>query len=140
MYVVLRCFGDAYQKGSCRSSKHVHCNTHQEFRLSVYVDVSFNFSSGINFLAANAMFHTKPIIYCSDGLCELLGYTKGQLMLKSSTLKILYGSETSSESIESLCLALEETKETEIAMNLYSKEGISLDFYITRRFRSALSD
>ncbi|VDP83831.1 unnamed protein product [Echinostoma caproni] len=80
-------------------------------------------SQCINFLAANAMFHTKPIIYCSDGLCELFGYTKGQLMLKSSTLKVLYGSETSAESIEALCLALEETKETEITMNLYSKEG-----------------
>lgn len=79
-----------------------------------------------NFLAANALFPTKPILFCSDGLCDLLGYTKAQLMLKSSTLKVLYGSSTTSESIESLYNALNETKETAVSMCLFSKEGRSV--------------
>ncbi|TGZ64139.1 hypothetical protein CRM22_006521 [Opisthorchis felineus] len=79
-----------------------------------------------NFLAANAMFPTKPIIYCSDGLCHLLGFTKAELMLKSAVLTVLHGVETTTASVESLCTALQETNETEIRISLYSKAGCSI--------------
>lgn len=76
-----------------------------------------------NFIVANATLPSRPIIYCSDGFCELLRYTKGQLMLKSSALSIFYGPETTVDSMETLLAALNQTNETEVLMNLYSRDS-----------------
>ena len=35
-----------------------------------------------------------PIVYCSDGFCELTGYTRAQIMQKGCACKFLFGSET----------------------------------------------
>ncbi|CAL8076102.1 unnamed protein product [Calicophoron daubneyi] len=47
-------------------------------------------------------------------------------MLKSSTLTILYGRGTSSESVESLYSALNDMNEAEFSMCLYSKDGTAI--------------
>ncbi|XP_018654495.1 putative voltage-gated potassium channel [Schistosoma mansoni] len=83
-----------------------------------------------NFIVANATLPSRPIIYCSDGLCELLRYTKGQLMLKSSALSIFYGPETTADSMETLLAALNQTNETEVLMNLYSRDNCVIYFRI----------
>ncbi|KAK4476065.1 hypothetical protein MN116_000674 [Schistosoma mekongi] len=90
-----------------------------------------NFDSQFeNFVVANASLPSRPIIYCSDGLCDLLRYTKGQLMLKSSALSIFYGPETTADSMEALLAALNDTNETEILMNLYSRDNCVIYFRI----------
>ncbi|CAH8629243.1 unnamed protein product [Schistosoma margrebowiei] len=83
-----------------------------------------------NFIVANATLPSRPIIYCSDGFCELLRYTKGQLMLKSSALSIFYGPETTVDSMETLLAALNQTNETEVLMNLYSRDNCVMCFRI----------
>ncbi|CAH8632098.1 unnamed protein product [Schistosoma bovis] len=83
-----------------------------------------------NFIVANATLPSRPIIYCSDGFCELLRYTKGQLMLKSSALSIFYGPETTVDSMETLLAALNQTNETEVLMNLYSRDNCVICFRI----------
>ncbi|CAH8560545.1 unnamed protein product [Schistosoma turkestanicum] len=83
-----------------------------------------------NFIVANATLPSRPIIYCSDGFCELLQYTKGQLMLKSSALSIFYGPETTVDSMEALLEALNQTKETEVLMNLYTRDNCVIYFRI----------
>ncbi|CAH8636202.1 unnamed protein product [Heterobilharzia americana] len=90
-----------------------------------------NFDSQFeNFIVANASLPSRPIIYCSDGLCDLLRYTKGQLMLKSSALSVFYGPETTPGSMEALLAALNQTNETEIFMNLYSRDNCLISFRI----------
>ncbi|VDQ00195.1 unnamed protein product [Trichobilharzia regenti] len=71
---------------------------------------------------------SRPIIYCSDGLCDLLRYTKGQLMFKSSALSVFYGPETTPGSMEALLASLNQPNETEICMNLYSRDSRFISF------------
>ncbi|KAH8862598.1 Potassium voltage-gated channel subfamily H member 6 [Schistosoma japonicum] len=51
-------------------------------------------------------------------------------MLKSSALSIFYGPKTTADSMESLLAALNDTNETEILMNLYSKDNCVICFRI----------
>ncbi|CAH8870995.1 unnamed protein product [Trichobilharzia szidati] len=83
-----------------------------------------------NFIVANASLPSRPIIYCSDGLCDLLRYTKGQLMFKSSALSVFYGPETTPGSMEALLASLNQPNETEICMNLYSRDNCVISFRI----------
>lgn len=85
---------------------------------------------GEKFIVVGATLPLKPIIYCSDGLCDLLQYSKSQIMLKSSSLSILCGPETSVESMEALVNALNMTNETEVQMILYSRQSNLNKFYL----------
>uniref|UniRef100_A0A3B4AWG8 Potassium voltage-gated channel, subfamily H (eag-related), member 3 n=1 Tax=Periophthalmus magnuspinnatus TaxID=409849 RepID=A0A3B4AWG8_9GOBI len=56
-----------------------------------------------NFVLGNAQVQSLyPIVYCSDGFCELTGFARGELMQKSCMCHFLYGSETTPRSQEKL--------------------------------------
>lgn len=77
-----------------------------------------------NFILANAqMSEGFPIVYCSDGFCELTGFSRAEVMQKSCACKFLYGPETSESIILSIDEALEERKEFKDEIMFYTKTG-----------------
>ncbi|XP_028284367.1 potassium voltage-gated channel subfamily H member 8 [Parambassis ranga] len=78
-----------------------------------------------NFILANAQVSKGfPIVYCSDGFCELTGFSRAEVMQKSCACKFLYGPESSEGIILSIDDALEERKEFKDEIMFYSKTGV----------------
>lgn len=64
-----------------------------------------------------------PIVYCSDGFCELTGYARAQIMQKGCACKFLYGLETNEEHIMQIEQALEYKHELKLEVLFYKKNG-----------------
>ncbi|XP_058474434.1 potassium voltage-gated channel subfamily H member 8 [Solea solea] len=78
-----------------------------------------------NFILANAQVSKGfPIVYCSDGFCELTGFSRAEVMQKSCACKLLYGPETSESIILSIDEALEERKEFKDEIMFYKKTAV----------------
>lgn len=89
------------------------------------------FPADSNFVLGNAQVRSvHPIVYCSDGFCELTGFARGELMQKSCACHFLYGSETSERLTSQMQAALDERREFKTEIILYKKNGE------TRRTRS----
>ncbi|TSQ01551.1 Potassium voltage-gated channel subfamily H member 8 [Bagarius yarrelli] len=66
-----------------------------------------------NFVLGNAQVQSLyPIVYCSDGFCELTGYARAELMQKSCACNFLYGPETSDRLTAQIQSALDERRES----------------------------
>ncbi|ELU07688.1 hypothetical protein CAPTEDRAFT_168526 [Capitella teleta] len=78
-----------------------------------------------NFVLGNAQASSHPIVYCSDGFCELTGFTRAQVMSKSCACKFLYGSETSADEIHGIESALDKQVELKTEVLFYKKGGTS---------------
>ncbi|CAK6967696.1 potassium voltage-gated channel subfamily H member 8 [Scomber scombrus] len=77
-----------------------------------------------NFVLGNAQVQSLyPIVYCSDGFCELTGYARAELMQKSCACHFLYGPETSDQLTAKIQGALDERKEFKTELVFYKKEG-----------------
>ncbi|BFZ21773.1 hypothetical protein BsWGS_24811 [Bradybaena similaris] len=76
-----------------------------------------------NFVLGNAQAHGWPIVYCSDGFCELTGFCRAHVMAKGSCCKFLYGPETSDVEIAKIMEALEDKNELKTELQLYRKNG-----------------
>uniref|UniRef100_A0A8C7WUS9 Potassium voltage-gated channel, subfamily H (eag-related), member 3 n=1 Tax=Oryzias sinensis TaxID=183150 RepID=A0A8C7WUS9_9TELE len=77
-----------------------------------------------NFVLGNAQVRSvHPIVYCSDGFCELTGFARGELMQKSCACHFLYGSETSERLTSQMQAALDERQEFKTEIILYKKNG-----------------
>nr|XP_057903733.1 potassium voltage-gated channel subfamily H member 8 [Doryrhamphus excisus] len=75
-----------------------------------------------NFILANAQVSKGfPIVYCSDGFCELTGFSRAEVMQKSCACKFLYGPETSESIILSIDDALEGRNEFKDEIMFYKK-------------------
>ena len=77
-----------------------------------------------NFVLGNAqVLSVYPIVYCSDGFCELTGYTRAQIMHKGCACEFMYGAETKEEIKQSISKALESRTELKIEMICYKKNS-----------------
>ncbi|KAG5851682.1 hypothetical protein ANANG_G00054240 [Anguilla anguilla] len=77
-----------------------------------------------NFVLGNAQVQSLyPIVYCSDGFCELTGYARAELMQKSCACHFLYGPETSDRHTAQIQGALDERKEFKTELVFYKKGG-----------------
>ncbi|KAG7267867.1 hypothetical protein CRUP_003447, partial [Coryphaenoides rupestris] len=66
-----------------------------------------------NFLLGNAQGHRGyPIVYCSDGFCELTGYARTEVMQKNCSCHFLYGGDTSELVAQQMEKALEGREES----------------------------
>ena len=79
--------------------------------------------SDSNFVLGNAQVGQHPIVYCSDGFCELTGYARAQIMQKGCACKFLYGAETPDEQKQQIEKALETKIELKMEVILYKKNG-----------------
>ncbi|XP_042632558.1 potassium voltage-gated channel subfamily H member 8-like isoform X2 [Cyprinus carpio] len=75
-----------------------------------------------NFILANAQVSKGfPIVYCSDGFCELTGFARTEVMQQSCACKFLYGPETSEHIILHVDSAFEERSEFKEEIMFYKK-------------------
>ncbi|KAI3359550.1 hypothetical protein L3Q82_013947 [Scortum barcoo] len=77
-----------------------------------------------NFLLGNALGrYGYPIVYCSDGFCELTGFVRTEVMQKTCTCSFLHGAETSESVIQQVDKALEGQQEYQGEVCFYRKNG-----------------
>ncbi|XP_036937621.1 potassium voltage-gated channel subfamily H member 4 isoform X3 [Acanthopagrus latus] len=77
-----------------------------------------------NFLLGNAQGHRGyPIVYCSDGFCELTGFTRTEVMQKNCSCRFLYGADTSEHVAQQMEKALESRDEYQGEVHFYKKNG-----------------
>uniref|UniRef100_A0A8D0CYW5 Voltage-gated delayed rectifier potassium channel KCNH4 n=1 Tax=Sander lucioperca TaxID=283035 RepID=A0A8D0CYW5_SANLU len=77
-----------------------------------------------NFLLGNAQGrHGYPIVYCSDGFCELTGFVRTEVMQKTCTCSFLHGAETYESVIQQVVKALECQQAYQGEVCFYRKNG-----------------
>lgn len=77
-----------------------------------------------NFVLGNAQVPSLyPIVYCSDGFCELTGFARAQIMQKGCACKFLYGPETKEEERAMIDKSLESKTELKMEVVFYKKNG-----------------
>ncbi|XP_034049908.1 potassium voltage-gated channel subfamily H member 4 isoform X2 [Thalassophryne amazonica] len=77
-----------------------------------------------NFLLGNSQGHRGyPIVYCSDGFCELTGFTRTEVMQKNCSCRFLYGTDTSEHVAHQMAKALEGREEYQAEVRFYKKNG-----------------
>lgn len=76
-----------------------------------------------NFVLGNAQAQGHPIVYCSDGFCELTGFARAQVMSKSCACKFLYGPETAEEEKQKIDDSLAQQTEFKTEVLFYKKNG-----------------
>ncbi|KAG8140049.1 hypothetical protein E2320_002795 [Naja naja] len=77
-----------------------------------------------NFLLANAQVHRGfPIVYCSDGFCDLTGFARTEVMQKNCSCRFLYGSETNEAVLQRIEKVLEGKQEYQTEVCFYKKGG-----------------
>ncbi|XP_043597780.1 potassium voltage-gated channel subfamily H member 8 isoform X1 [Bombus pyrosoma] len=81
-----------------------------------------------NFVLGNAQVPSLyPIVYCSDGFCELTGFARAQIMQKGCACKFLYGPETKEEERAMIDKSLESKTELKMEVVFYKKTGSPFD-------------
>uniref|UniRef100_A0A8D0D748 Voltage-gated delayed rectifier potassium channel KCNH4 n=1 Tax=Sander lucioperca TaxID=283035 RepID=A0A8D0D748_SANLU len=79
-----------------------------------------------NFLLGNAQGHRGyPIVYCSDGFCELTGFTRSEVMQKNCSCRFLYGADTSEHVAQQMEKALESREEYQAEVHFCKKNGVA---------------
>ncbi|XP_070707590.1 voltage-gated delayed rectifier potassium channel KCNH4 [Pempheris klunzingeri] len=79
-----------------------------------------------NFLLGNAQGHRGyPIVYCSDGFCELTGFTRTEVMQKNCSCRFLYGADTCEHVAQQMEKALEGREEYQAEVHFYKKNGVA---------------
>lgn len=84
----------------------------------------FSLLSDSNFVLGNAQVPSLyPIVYCSDGFCELTGFSRAQIMQKGCACKFLHGPDTKEEHKAQIDKALESKVELKLEVIFYKKNG-----------------
>ncbi|KAM3598541.1 uncharacterized protein V6R79_019215 [Siganus canaliculatus] len=95
---------------------------------NTFLDTIANHFDGThsNFLLGNAQGrYGYPIVYCSDGFCELTGCARTEVMQKTCTCSFLHGVETNESVIQQVDKALEGQQEYQGEVCFYKKNGNS---------------
>ncbi|XP_070704334.1 potassium voltage-gated channel subfamily H member 4a [Pempheris klunzingeri] len=93
---------------------------------NTFLDTIANHFDGThsNFLLGSAQGrYGYPIVYCSDGFCELTGFVRTEVMQKTCTCSFLHGVETSESVIQQVDKALEGQQEYQGEVCFYRKNG-----------------
>ena len=81
-----------------------------------------------HFLLANARLVDFPVVYCSEGLCQLTGFERSELMQKPAVCSTMHGEQTTTESIERFQDAMEKQISDQFEIQLYRKNS-NVSFY-----------
>ncbi|NXQ91101.1 KCNH4 protein, partial [Nyctibius grandis] len=77
-----------------------------------------------NFILANAQVRRGfPIVYCSDGFCDLTGFARTEVMQKNCSCRFLYGAETSEPVLQRIERVLDGRQELQTEVCFYKKGG-----------------
>lgn len=64
------------------------------------------------------------MVYCSDGFCDLTGFSRAEVMQRGCACSFLYGPDTSELVRQQIRKALDEHKEFKAELILYRKSGL----------------
>lgn len=82
------------------------------------------FLADSNFVLGNAQVTGLfPVVYCSDGFCDLTGFSRAEVMQRGCACSFLYGPDTSELVRQQIRKALDEHKEFKAELILYRKSG-----------------
>ncbi|XP_073419560.1 voltage-gated inwardly rectifying potassium channel KCNH3 isoform X3 [Dendrobates tinctorius] len=77
-----------------------------------------------NFVLGNAQLpHSYPVVYCSDGFCELTGFARAEVMQRSCACTFLYGTDTGEQVKQCIEKTLNDKQELKAELLLYRKNG-----------------
>jgi len=76
-----------------------------------------------HFLLANARIVEFPVVYCNEGLCQLTGFDRSELMQKPAVCNAMHGAETSPECTARLHDAMEKQISDQFEIQLYKKNS-----------------
>ncbi|XP_063377999.1 potassium voltage-gated channel subfamily H member 8 [Cydia fagiglandana] len=76
-----------------------------------------------NFVLGNAQVPSYPIVYCSDGFCDLTGWARAHIMQKGCACKFLHGADTRDEHRQEIDAALDSKHELKLELIFYKKNG-----------------
>jgi len=94
--------------------------------INSFIPLSLSLSHFVdsNFVLGNAQVpNIYPVVYCSDGFCELTGYPRAHIMQKGCACTFLFGEETSSDHKKAIIEALENKTELKLEVLLYKRNG-----------------
>ncbi|KAM7080018.1 voltage-gated inwardly rectifying potassium channel KCNH3 [Ciconia maguari] len=78
-----------------------------------------------NFVLGNAQVPSAfPVVYCSDGFCDLTGFSRAEVMQRCCACSFLYGPDTSELLRQQLRRALDEHQAFKGELILYRKSGV----------------
>uniref|UniRef100_S4RGI9 PAC domain-containing protein n=1 Tax=Petromyzon marinus TaxID=7757 RepID=S4RGI9_PETMA len=78
-----------------------------------------------NFVLGNAQVpQGYPIVYCSDGFCELTGFCRTEVMQRSCVCSFLHGADTPAALAHQLERALDAQEELKTEIVFYKKSGV----------------
>lgn len=101
-------------------------NNHKPISFSIWNDPIYFvllFRLDRSFLVANAQSDTYHIIFCSDGFCKMTGFTRAEVMQRSSTTEFLHGPMTSLQAVNLIKEALSNGFEKHFEILYYRKNG-----------------
>uniref|UniRef100_A0A1I8HUJ3 PAS domain-containing protein n=1 Tax=Macrostomum lignano TaxID=282301 RepID=A0A1I8HUJ3_9PLAT len=75
------------------------------------------------FCIANARLERRLVIFCNDEFCDLVGYSRADIMQRSACMEFLHGPLTSVASIAELRDALHSRDEKQVRITFYKKDG-----------------
>ncbi|NXU50786.1 KCNH4 protein, partial [Turnix velox] len=77
-----------------------------------------------NFILANAQLRRGfPIVYCSDGFCDLTGFARSEVMQKNCSCRFLCGAQTSEPVLQRIEKVLDGRQEFQAEVCFYKKGG-----------------
>ena len=82
-------------------------------------------------MLANARIVDFPLVYCNEGLCQLTGFERSELMQKPAVCTVMHGERTSTESIARLEDAMDKQLADQFEIQLYKKNSTTrLGFFL----------
>ncbi|KAA3681989.1 uncharacterized protein DEA37_0002203, partial [Paragonimus westermani] len=76
-----------------------------------------------NFVLGNAQVQEHPVVYCSDGLIELTGFNRSQIMSRCCSCSFLWGEKTTEAAKQSIIDALTNKRELQIEVYFHKRTG-----------------
>ncbi|XP_046437357.1 potassium voltage-gated channel subfamily H member 6-like isoform X3 [Daphnia pulex] len=75
-----------------------------------------------SFVVANALADGGPIIYCNERFCQMVGFSRAEIMQKPAVTEFLHGPLTSADSINQVRDVLSSAEEKQIDILYYKKD------------------
>jgi PAS domain-containing protein len=76
-----------------------------------------------SFVVANALADGGPIIYCNERFCQMVGFSRAEIMQKPAVTEFLHGPLTSADNINQVRDVLSSAEEKQIDILYYKKDG-----------------
>ncbi|KAF8794723.1 Potassium voltage-gated channel subfamily H like protein [Argiope bruennichi] len=92
---------------------------------NIFIDSIIRKFDNLNrkFIVANAQVENYPIIFCNDGFCEMVGWSRASLMQRSCICEFLHGPLTSSVAVAQIKECLASCHEKQLEILYYRKDG-----------------